>query len=225
MRTYGNLSVAERVELLPDALKKDDTVRNALTAFFILMDRDDETLADAFGIRQRLAAEDFVETGVSPELEAMLARDMAVTWFDEADVFPDEAQNEQYRRTLLKTAKKTWRAAGTAGAMETVLRALMPNMRVSEWYEYGGEPYHFRISTGQGPDDAPISVEYISRMIGVYKRASAVLDGLSTDLFDRVTVRFAEPLRAGTIDYRAPGGDALAGEAIPGADFTEANTQ
>ena len=34
---------------------------------------------------------------------------------------------------------------GTKAAVETAIRAIYPGTRVLEWWEYGGEPYHFRL--------------------------------------------------------------------------------
>lgn len=225
MRTYGDMSVGERVELAPAALTGQKTVRDALTAFFMLLDADDADAADAMEIRQRVAAPDFVESGsLSGELLAALARDMHITWYDSADVFPTEAENERYRRKIIRDALDVYRSAGTEKALESVLRGVLPEMRIATWDSYGGQPYHFRISTGASETSAPVDVDYILRLIGEYKRAAAVLDGLSTDLRDKVLVRFSAPRRAGTIDYGPPGADVMAGEAIPGQDLSEAIT-
>ena len=225
MRTYEESSVAERVAMAPGVLTAQKTVADALTAFFILMDRDDAASADATEIRQRVAAPDFVESGtLSDELLRLLAKDENITWYDSADVFPTEAENERYRRKIVHDAPEVYRTAGTEKALESVLRGVLPDMRIATWDQYGGQPYQFRISTGASETSAPVDVDYVLRLIGEYKRAAAVLDGLSTDFRDSVLVRFTQPRRAGTIDYRAPGSDAMAGETIPGQDLSEAIT-
>ena len=35
---------------------------------------------------------------------------------------------------------------GTKAAVETAIRAIYPLTTVEEWFEYGGEPYHFRLN-------------------------------------------------------------------------------
>ena len=52
---------------------------------------------------------------------------------------------EEKRRTL----KDSWRVhkmLGTKAAVETAIRAIYPRTTVQEWFEYGGEPYHFRLN-------------------------------------------------------------------------------
>ena len=72
------------------------------------------------------------------DLLDILARDFKVDWWD---INYDLAEK---RRTL----KDSWRVhkmLGTKAAVETAISAIYPHTRVLEWFEYGGEPYHFRL--------------------------------------------------------------------------------
>lgn len=68
----------------------------------------------------------------------ILARDFKVDWWDA------NYSLEEKRRTL----KDSWRVhkmLGTKAAVETAISAIYPRTKVLEWFEYGGEPYHFRL--------------------------------------------------------------------------------
>ena len=68
----------------------------------------------------------------------ILARDFKVDWYD-----PGYSLEEK-RRTL----KDSWRVhklLGTKAAVEMAISAIYPRTTVLEWWEYGGEPYHFRL--------------------------------------------------------------------------------
>lgn len=68
----------------------------------------------------------------------MLAHDFKVDWWD------PEYSVEEKRRTL----KDSWRVhkkLGTKAAVERAIRAIYPATTVEPWFEYGGEPYHFRL--------------------------------------------------------------------------------
>ena len=72
------------------------------------------------------------------QLLDILAYDFKVDWWD-ADY-----SLEEKRRTL----KDSWRVhklLGTKAAVEMAISAIYPRTTVLEWWEYGGEPYHFRL--------------------------------------------------------------------------------
>lgn len=68
----------------------------------------------------------------------ILARDFKVDWWDA------DCSLEQKRR-LLKSSWRVHKKLGTKAAVETAASAVYPYARVQEWFEYGGEPYRFRL--------------------------------------------------------------------------------
>ena len=99
--------------------------------------------ADAEALTARLTEIDKVRVisnidGLEEAVLDILARDFKVDWWD------PEYSIEEKRRTL----KGSWRVhktLGTKAAVETAISAIYPHTRVLEWWEYGGEPYHFRL--------------------------------------------------------------------------------
>ena len=59
------------------------------------------------------------------------------------------------KRRMLKDSWRVHRMLGTKGAVEMAIAAIYPGTAVEEWFQYGGEPYHFKLTidfTGE-PDD------------------------------------------------------------------------
>ncbi len=49
------------------------------------------------------------------------------------------------KRELVRTSIDAHRHKGTPYAVELVVKAILNDGIVQEWFEYGGEPYHFRV--------------------------------------------------------------------------------
>ena len=55
------------------------------------------------------------------------------------------ASTIEEKRNLIKKAIQLHRYKGTKYAIEQVLKALNLDGKISEWFEYNGTPYHFRV--------------------------------------------------------------------------------
>ena len=54
--------------------------------------------------------------------------------------------SEQIRRNVIKASVEVHRKKGTIGALKKALQAFnYTNVKVEEWFEYGAEPYFFRV--------------------------------------------------------------------------------
>ena len=104
------------------------------------------------------------------ELLDILAHDFKVDWWD-GDYTLEEKRN---------TLKDSWivhRMLGTKAAVETAIAAIYPDTQVSEWFEYGGEPYHFRLlinSTHESVDRD--KHQRVLDRVEFYKNLRSVLD-------------------------------------------------
>lgn len=98
----------------------------------------------------------------------ILAKDLKVDWYDY------EGTLSEKRKTIAECIN-VHRYKGTKYAVETALKSVYDNVRVSEWFEYGGEPYHFKVTIYDSTND----VEKRSRIldkIKYYKNLRSVLD-------------------------------------------------
>lgn len=129
MNKHG-LTKENLVATLPPALRTDPSVV-ALA----------EALGEVLAVRpaeiERLRIYPAIDTLDEPLLD-ILAHDFKVDWWD------PEYSLEEKRRTL-KDSWRVHRLLGTRAAVEMAISAIYPHTQVLEWWEYGGEPYHFRL--------------------------------------------------------------------------------
>ena len=100
----------------------------------------------------------------------ILAHDFKVDWWDV------DYSLEEKRRTL-KDSWRVHRMLGTKAAVETASSAIYPETKVIEWFEYDGEPYHFRLlidSTYEKVD--PLKHQRVLERVAYYKNLRSALD-------------------------------------------------
>lgn len=121
------------LSLLPPILQKDETVKN-LAAIL-----DDEIEAiDA------LTDKLLIYTNLENMSEQVID-ELALSFH----MLPDEgyrfANTIEKKRELVRQSISLHRHKGTLYAVKEVLKILGIKGQVLEWFEYGGEPYHFKI--------------------------------------------------------------------------------
>ena len=106
-------------------------------------------------------------------LDAM-AVDLLINMYDSSDPI-------ERKRELIKYALQYWATAGTVQATEEILNKTMGEGRVTEWYEYGGNPGCFKVLITNNE----ITLDEINRFLRVVenvKRLSAWLDAIVINL-------------------------------------------
>lgn len=86
------------------------------------------------------------------------------------------------QRQLIKESIKIHRIKGTKAAVKNVLKTLNLDGKIQEWFEYGGEPYHFRIYIvlkNRGYDAA--TFDLLKKMIDEYKNVRSVLEEINIE--------------------------------------------
>lgn len=142
-----------------------------------------EMLADAL---EKLAAKLDAATlysnidAMPEELLDILAADLNVFWYDyDWDI--------TQKRESLKNAGYVHRHMGTRSAIVSALTAAYPNTILQEWFEYGGEPYHFRIITS-GEDLDQEWYDKVVKLVEQTKNARSVLDSISESFNARLSL-------------------------------------
>ena len=100
----------------------------------------------------------------------VLAYDLHVDWYNYD--YPVEA-----KRAIVKDSVKVHQKLGTKAAVEMALGGLHPNSKIEEWFEYGGQPYRFRIVLDTTESRVAADYDEIVKTVDIYKRLSAHLDG------------------------------------------------
>lgn len=78
----------------------------------------------------------------------------------------------ELKRELIKTSPALHRIKGTPAAVEQLITTLFEYGRVEEWYEYGGEPYHFRVITTNRSVNNERAAEFVRALDSVKNKRS-----------------------------------------------------
>lgn len=106
------------------------------------------------------------------ELLDILAVDFKVDWWN-----PEYAIEE--KRQTLKDSWRVHRYLGTKYAVETAISAIYEAAKVSEWFEYGGKPFHFKILIDAMYESADSEKHrQVLERVQYYKNLRSVLEGV-----------------------------------------------
>lgn len=151
-------------QILPSSIASDTTVQNiakAINEKLKLINRQTELIL----LLPRL-----------DELPETLVDELA--WQYHVD-FYDYAADITKKRALVRKAIAWHRYKGTPAAVEEVCTAVFQSAKVAEWWQYGGEPYHFQVRLiEEGVPDESV-IDNLERAIQVTKNTRSWLDGLS----------------------------------------------
>jgi len=93
-----------------------------------------------------------------------------------------QTKTEAEKREIIKKAIELHRYKGTKYALVKVLSSLNINGEIQEWFEYEGEPYHFKIDIFlQNYTYNEKIFESLKKMIDEYKNVRSVLEEISIE--------------------------------------------
>ncbi len=181
-----SLSAQNLMATLPQVLQIDPELATLASSIAdILAKRGEEIRRIAIYSRIDELPEDLLD---------ILAYDFKVDWWDR-DFSVDE------KRRLLKSCWRVHRVLGTKAAVVTAVEAIFPGAQVSEWFEYGGEPYHFRLLIDSAYKNvSPEKHQKVLDSIACYANLRSVLDGVEyIDISGVVTQYFGTAMLAETV--------------------------
>ncbi len=120
-----------------------------------------------------------------------LAADFKVDWWR------PEATLEE-KRSALKASWYVHKHLGTKSAIETAVADYLGTGKVEEWFEYGGQPHHFRVAS---ENNTAIITNYESFMavLEVVQRRSSVLEHITALLHHTQNLYIGTALRVGKV--------------------------
>lgn len=176
MKTVNTVSVED---LLPSSLARSQTVRDVAKAC-------GASLHDVVGQMSGLLIYSRID-----ELDEAVVDDLA--WQFHVD-FYDTGLNLTQKRALVKSAIKDHKYKGTPWAVKSVIKAIRGDVVLQDWYQYGGEAYHFRVNGFAGP---MVSADELTRLVAAIssvKNVRSWLDGITFGRTVRSGKRLAMPL-------------------------------
>lgn len=95
---------------------------------------------------------------------------------EHVDYYDDKLSAER-KRALIQNSWRVHQKKGTAQAIESVVSVILDKAKVIEWFEYGGDPYHFKIEI-DGPYSGDDVLEIVFRAVNASKRKSTRLEAI-----------------------------------------------
>lgn len=162
-------------------MKLEDVDIKKLLPEFMKNDKYDALLADGMSnLFQKLSLnlKRVVIVGQTDYLNEaeldQLARDQNIFWYNYLGSL-------ETKRRQIKEAPLIFNRLGTVWAVEKVMNSYLSNTELEEWFDYGGEPNHFRFKT----EDLNILHDDIQTFVSILekiKRKSQWLDGIYLSL-------------------------------------------
>lgn len=94
----------------------------------------------------------------------------------ETNCLYDYSADIETKRRWIRNAVPMYRLYGTPAAIYQYLGGYFDNVQLEEYWQYGGEPYHFRVTVEGGWD--PSNELWARHAISVAKNVRSVMDGL-----------------------------------------------
>lgn len=93
-------------------------------------------------------------------------------------LYYDSSLDREAKFRILSEALQTYMYAGTLRANQKLLDNVFPGAVFVPWYEYGGEPYHFKIVAPTSPTED--TLERFMAILKEVKSQRSIMDGLET---------------------------------------------
>ena len=103
-----------------------------------------------------------------------------LAWQFHADSY-DLAADDAAKRSMVKAAILDHRYKGTPWALTQAVRLVIPEGKIKEWQGYGGTPYRFKVTTGQGFSSAN-HLQNLLRSIANSKNVRSWLDDIEQEI-------------------------------------------
>lgn len=169
------LSTLEFIRLLPQFMREDMAVRGLSYGI-------DSIIPGIYESVQILTTWDKVDEMTEEQLDE-LAWELNVLWYD-------KSASVDAKRDVIKNSDLVYQRLGTKWAVENVINSYFGDGYIREWFEYEGEPGHFRVYSTNPTLNNERLTEFLN-ILDKVKRYSAKLDGIY------ITLTGEMPLTAG----------------------------
>lgn len=168
----GEISKQDILRTLPPVLKKDK-------CFAAL----GEVIAEQLVKNRELSDRTIIYPAIdklSEDVLDALAYDLNVSWYDYEGTLSE-------KRKTIQECMQVHQYKGTKYAVETALRSVYETVRVTEWFEYSGEPYHFKVIIYDSANDKEKRARVLAK-VQYYKNLRSVLEetifeiGITSDI-------------------------------------------
>ena len=169
-----NLNNSHITDILPAALAKDPRTEALSYALNRAMQR-------LLGYCQNISVYAAIDA-LPEQMLDLLAVELNTQYYD-------DALSIRIKRKLIKNTLKWYMTTGTLASVEEAVAAVFGNGEVSEWFDYGGEPYHFKIytSTMNTTDDM---IQRLTDIVNSVQNVRSYLEEVIVEVMQQSTVYF-----------------------------------
>jgi phage tail P2-like protein len=167
-----NIYNIKLLDLVPPNFKKDTDIIAASKAI------DKEFISLVNSIKNVLTFADI--DNVTPEVLDLLAWELHCDFYD--NTLPIDVRREIVKNALIWHFTK-----GTPAAVEELMTTVFGDGQVLEWFEYGGQPYHFKVLTSN-TDVTTAKLEEFTKALNSVKRKSTRLEAIEVTATDKMSL-------------------------------------
>lgn len=175
------LQSSSLLDLLPENLRSDSTLSAAAKAI-------DQELQRITSSIHKLSYFDRFDTLTDEEVNEL-------AWQFHVDFYDPTLPIEQ-RRELIKKSFAWHKRKGTASAVEELVTTIFGDGKVEEWYEYGGDPFYFRVITNN-PTATNEQAEKFLEALNSVKNIRSRLDAIQVSIADSMNLYFGGVVHIG----------------------------
>lgn len=159
----ANIYSVNLLDILPESIKNDPQVQAMAEA----VSQEIQSVSSDIALCILLARLD----ELPEEIVDLLA------WQTHVDFYESDLPIEQ-KKDLVRQAIPWHRYKGTKWAVEQVVSIIFKEVKIKEWFEYGGDPYHFRLETEQTLTN-DTDLDRLVRMINATKNTRSWLEDVT----------------------------------------------
>lgn len=164
----GSLHDIALTQTLPPALQYDAKMTSLAEALAALLQCNAALIVKTDGIYYRIEE-------LEEKMLDILAADLHADWYDYNGTL-------QQKRAVIKNNVAIHRKMGTVAGLKTAIASVMGTAELQEWFQYGGNPYYFRVTIDAADMTGTEIFEKLLKAISIYKPVRARLESVAAKL-------------------------------------------
>lgn len=167
-----NLNDSHITDILPEALASDPKTKALSHALNKAMQR-------LIGYCRNIGVYNAIDTLPEPVLD-LLAVELNTQYYD-------DSLSITVKRRLLKNTLVWYMNTGTPAAVTELVKAVFGDGEIEEWFEYGGEPYHFKIYTSN-INTTDKMIQQVTDLVGKIQNVRSHLEEVVVEVMQKLNL-------------------------------------
>lgn len=187
------LQEAEILKLLPAWMRDDGSVKGLAEG----TDEVTHALAARIKLMSRWNQIDQLDEQTLDEM----AWELNIQWYDSTAPIA-------VKRAVIRSSDRVYAKLGTPYAVEQIVADYFGTGEVREWYQYGGQPHHFKVLS-DNPSLVNSNLDLFLKLLRTVKRRSSWLDAILICLTGEMFLYSGMAVRDHTQEVHVMGGDEI----------------